>query len=140
LMPLRVLGPRSRRPPRRPLMRLGPPGSAGRWSQVADLVPPALPATERVHAQALALLQRHGVLTREAAVGEGLQGGFAAIYPVLRAMEESGKIRRGYFLEGLGGSQFALAGAVDRLRATRETDRASVALAAPDPARGDGRN
>ncbi len=133
-MPLRMLGPRIRRNPRRPLMRLGPPGSAGRWSLVADLVPPSLPPTERLHAQALALLQRHGVLTREAAVGEGLQGGFAAIYPVLRAMEETGKIRRGYFLEGLGGSQFALAGAVDRLRATRETDGASVALAATDPA------
>jgi ATP-dependent Lhr-like helicase len=133
-LPLRMLGPRIRRSPRRPLMRLGPPGSAGRWSLVADLVPPSLPPTERLHAQAMALLQRHGVLTREAAVGEGLAGGFAAIYPVLRAMEESGKIRRGYFLEGLGGSQFAPTGAVDRLRAIRETDGATVALAASDPA------
>jgi ATP-dependent Lhr-like helicase len=109
-LPLRMLGPRVRRSLRRPLMRLGPPGSAGRWSLVRDLVPPSLPGTERLHALATALLQRHGVLTREAAVGEGSPGGFAAVYPVLRAMEEAGKIRRGYFLDGLGGSQFALAG------------------------------
>jgi ATP-dependent Lhr-like helicase len=97
-------------------------------------VPPSLPGTERLHALATALLQRHGVLTREAAVGEGSPGGFAAVYPVLRAMEEAGKIRRGYFLDGLGGSQFALAGAVDRLRARREGSGVAVCLAATDPA------
>ncbi|TME20897.1 MAG: hypothetical protein E6I67_09165, partial [Chloroflexi bacterium] len=78
-------------------------------------------ATERLHAEAGVLLQRHGVLTREAVVGEGWPGGFASLYPVLRAMEESGRIRRGYFVEGLGGSQFALPGAVDRLRSLRES-------------------
>jgi ATP-dependent Lhr-like helicase len=68
--------------------------------------------------------QRHGVLTREAVVAEGWPGGFAGLYPVLRAMEESGRIRRGYFVEGLGGSQFALPGA-DRLRSQREPGEAS---------------
>ena len=80
------------------------------------------------------LLQRYGVLTREVVVSEGWQGGFAALYPVLRAMEESGRIRRGYFVEGLGGSQFALPGAVDRLRALRDSGGGIVALAATDPA------
>ena len=61
------------------------------------------------------LLERYGVLTRDAVRGEGVPGGFAGIYPVLRAMEESGRIRRGYFVAGLGGAQFALPGAVDRL-------------------------
>lgn len=67
-------------------------------------------------------------------MGEGWSGGFAALYPVLRAMEESGRIRRGYFVEGLGGSQFALPGAVDRLRSLRESGGAVVAMAATDPA------
>jgi ATP-dependent helicase Lhr and Lhr-like helicase len=80
------------------------------------------------------LLQRHGVLTREAVVSEGWAGGFASLYPVLRAMEESGRIRRGYFVEGLGGSQFALPGAVDRLRALRESGGGVIAMAATDPA------
>jgi ATP-dependent Lhr-like helicase len=73
-----------------------------------------------MHALALQLLERHGVLTREAARGEGVAGGFAAVYPVLRALEESGRVRRGYFVAGLGAAQFALPGAVDRLRALRE--------------------
>jgi ATP-dependent Lhr-like helicase len=87
-----------------------------------------------LHATAGALLQRYGVLTREAALAENINGGFAALYPVLRAMEEAGKIRRGYFIDGLGGLQFALPGAVDRLRAGRDDDKAVVALAATDPA------
>jgi len=73
-------------------------------------------------------------LTREAVVGEGWAGGFTALYPVLRAMEESGRIRRGYFVDGLGGSQFALPGAVDRLRSFRESGGGIIALAATDPA------
>ena len=60
------------------------------------------------------------MLTREAVVGEGIEGGFSAVYPVLRALEEAGRIRRGYFVDGLGAAQFALAGALDRLRAVRE--------------------
>src|SRR5207302_10110244 len=94
----------------------------------------AASTTERLHAEAGVLLQRHGVLTREAVVGEGWAGGFAALYPVLRAMEEAGRIRRGYFVDGLGGSQFALPGAVDRLRGAREPDGRVLALAATDPA------
>ncbi len=97
-------------------------------------------ATERLHSLATALLDRYGVLTREAVASEEVAGGFSAVYPVLRAMEESGRIRRGYFVDGLGAAQFALPGAVDRLRAMRETadDRPAGPtvhlLAAADPA------
>jgi ATP-dependent Lhr-like helicase len=133
--PLRLLGPAARRPTRRPrLPRLIQPRATGRWSLVADLVGSGANATERLHSEAGVLLQRHGVLTREAVVAEGWAGGFASLYPVLRAMEESGRIRRGYFVEGLGGSQFALPGAVDRLRSLRESGGGVVALAATDPA------
>ena len=148
--PLRLLGPAARRPARGPrLPRLTQPRASGRWSLVAEMTGAGAVPTERMHAQAGVLLQRHGVLTREAVVAEGWPGGFAGLYPVLRAMEESGRIRRGYFVEGLGGSQFALPGAVDRLRSLREPNAAVVALAACDPAnvygailpwpRGDGR-
>jgi len=71
-------------------------------------------------ARARQLLERHGVLTREAALAEGVEGGFAGVYPVLRAMEDKGTVRRGYFVAGLGAAQFALPGAVDRLRAERD--------------------
>src|SRR2546426_7890391 len=133
--PLRLLGPAARRPARKPRMpRLIQPRATGRWSLVADLIGAGANATERLHAEAGVLLQRHGVLTREAVVGEGWPGGFASLYPVLRAMEESGRIRRGYFVEGLGGSQFALPGAVDRLRSPRESGGGVIAMAATDPA------
>ncbi len=139
--PLRALrwkrtGRDSRKRPGR-LTALGPPEAAGRWSLVE---PPATTPTERLHAQSLALLERHGVLTREAVVGEGIEGGFSAVYPVLRALEEAGRIRRGYFVDGLGAAQFALAGALDRLRAVREPSdadpltRTAHVLAAADPA------
>jgi len=102
----------------------------------------------RAHALALTLLERHGVLTRGAVAAERVAGGFAAVYPVLRAMEEAGQARRGYFVEGLGGAQFALPGAVDRMRAMAQADRPrpadrvvagssterAVVLAAADPA------
>src|SRR5207244_4903929 len=104
-LPLRMLGPRARRNPRRPVMRLGPPASAGRWSLVSDLLRPMASTTEHLHAMAGALLQRYGVLTREAALGESSTGGFAALYPVLRAREEGGKLRGGDFLDGLAGLQ-----------------------------------
>ena len=74
------------------------------------------------------------MLTREAVRGEGHGGGFAAVYPVLRASEESGKARRGYFVAGLGGAQFALPGAVDRLRSARDVTGEVLVLAATDPA------
>jgi ATP-dependent Lhr-like helicase len=117
--------------------RLGPPAAAGRWSLVAPLLLPAATPTEVAHATALQLLERHGVLTREAALAEGVEGGFAGVYPVLKALEERGQVRRGYFVAGLGAAQFALPGAVDRLRSAREPsedDLAAVVLAATDPA------
>jgi len=93
-------------------------------------------ATERAHALAAQLLDRHGVVTREAALAEGTPGGFAAVYPVFKLMEETGAVRRGYFIAGLGGAQFAHPGAVDRLRTLREGGDAGevVTLAAADPA------
>jgi ATP-dependent Lhr-like helicase len=128
-------GRRPTRPGR--LTALGPPEAAGRWSLVAP-EPVATKPTERLHAVSLALLERHGVLTREAVATEGIDGSFAAVYPVLRAMEDAGRIRRGYFVDGLGAAQFALAGALDRLRAVRDAAErpASAAvhlLAAADP-------
>ena len=82
------------------------------------------------------LVARYGVLTREMVSSEGLPGGFSAVYPVLKAMEEAGKLRRGYFVAGLGATQFASPGAEDRLRQTSTAAPRSVAwtLAATDPA------
>jgi ATP-dependent Lhr-like helicase len=126
---------------------MGPPEAAGRWALVADSLHAASlldgrepTPTERRAALASALLERHGVVTRDTVLAEGLQGGFGAVYPVLREMEERGRIRRGYFVEGLGGAQFALPGAVDRLRAgsaasaSSEAARTVVLLSAADPA------
>ena len=128
----------NRRPRAGRLTALGPPEAAGRWSLVEP--PATLTATERLHAQAIAMLERHGVLTREAVASEGLEGGFSAVYPVLRALEDAGRIRRGYFVDGLGAAQFALAGALDRLRAVRDAIGAAhrgpspTCSAATDPA------
>ena len=117
------------------LSALGPPTGQGRWSLV-DRTP--VDPTLAAHAVAATLLERHGVLTREAVRGEGVLGGFAGVYPVLRAMEESGRIRRGYFVTGLGGAQFAVPGAVDRLRSHRSATPGDPSLdfvlAATDPA------
>jgi ATP-dependent Lhr-like helicase len=118
------------------LSAMGPPTSQGRWSLVDR---GAVESTVAAHAMAGAMLERHGVLTREAVRGEGTVGGYAAVYPVLRAMEDAGRIRRGYFVAGLGGAQFALPGAVDRLRQYRamtgeKTGAGSLVLAATDPA------
>ena len=138
----------SRRPPARPgrsrrgrlrlggLTAAGPPSAAGRWSLVEPLLRPEPAATESALARAHQLLDRYGVVTRETALGEGTDGGFAGVYPVLKALEERGEVRRGYFVAGLGAAQFALPGAVDRLRAARapEADTAPVVLAATDPA------
>lgn len=95
-------------------------GFGGRWSKVADLRDPAITDTERAHLVALGLLERYGVVSREAAQAEDLPGGFTAVYGVLRAMEEAGKVRRGHFVAGLTGAQFAYAGAIERLRGGRE--------------------
>ncbi|WP_110183257.1 ATP-dependent helicase [Nocardioides solisilvae] len=145
VVPLRALvrsgtaSHRTRRaPPRtgRMPIRSGPPETAGRWSLL-----PARDAdpTRRAHALAEHLLERHGVVTRGAVSSERVTGGFAGVYKVLAAFEESGRCRRGYFVEGLGAAQFGTAGAVDRLRTFSDTDRGTsppeaVALAATDPA------
>ncbi|NMO89893.1 DEAD/DEAH box helicase [Actinomycetospora sp. TBRC 11914] len=117
--------------------RTGPPTAAGRWSRVP---PRETDPTRRAQARTESFLERHGVLTRGALETERVTGGFAGIYPVLRAMEESGRCRRGYVVEGLGAAQFAVPGAIDRLRATSRDDDASargqgaLVLAATDPA------
>ena len=92
----------------------------GRWSLVAPLLEPAPTPTEAAHAAALQLVERHGVVTREAVLAEGVVGGYASVYGVLKVLEERGQVRRGYFVDGLGAAQFALPGAVDRLRMARE--------------------
>jgi ATP-dependent Lhr-like helicase len=95
-------------------------------------------ATERSHALALQLLHRYGVLLRESVAAENVPGGFSAVYDVLKALEESGRIRRGYFVGGLGATQFALPAAVDLLRQLRAEPPLEkpefVQLAATDPA------
>ncbi|GLI25784.1 DEAD/DEAH box helicase [Agromyces rhizosphaerae] len=110
-------------------LRTGPPNVAGRWSilPVADDS-----ATRRAHALGETLLDRHGVVTRGAVVAEGIVGGFALAYRTLAGFEESGRVRRGYFIDGLGAAQFGSAGAVDRLRTAPEAP--TLVLAATDPA------
>ncbi len=147
---------RASRPRPGSLTVLGPPRAQGRWSLVGRPAPEGTGSGERTgvpsatasfttasfttEAAAMlagVLLDRHGVLTREAVRGEGVPGGFAGTYPVLRTMEEAGRIRRGYFVTGLGGAQFALPGAVDRLRSFREGSPdgpVTLLLAATDPA------
>jgi ATP-dependent Lhr-like helicase len=124
--------------------RTTPPTAQGRWS-LLPLGPAGQSAedlrrttTERSHALALQLLNRYGVLLRESVAAENVPGGFSAVYDVLKALEESGRIRRGYFVGGLGATQFALPAAVDLLRQLRTEPPAEkpefVQLAATDPA------
>jgi ATP-dependent helicase Lhr and Lhr-like helicase len=98
----------------------GPPPGVGRWSLTAPLFEPAPPPTVAATQRAMQLLERYGVLTREMALAEGAEGGFAGVYPVLKLLEERGQVRRGYFVDGLGAAQFAKPGAVDLLRAAGE--------------------
>ncbi|MFF2618647.1 ATP-dependent helicase [Kitasatospora sp. NPDC058046] len=112
-------------------LRSGPPTVAGRWSLLPAF---AADPTVRATAQAQNLLDRHGLLTRGAVAAERVPGGFAGVYRVLAAMEERGRARRGYFVEGLGGAQFAMEGAADRLRSVNgrlERARAAEWPAAP---------
>ena len=118
--------------------RTGPPETAGRWALLPERDDDP---TRRAHARAEHLLERHGVVTRGAVVSERVAGGFAGVYKVLSAFEDTGRCRRGYFIEGLGAAQFGSAGAIDRLRTFAEPDNAKpgtkpsvVALAATDPA------
>ncbi len=140
---------RSRRPPprtrtasrpRRPDLpsRTGPATMVGRWALLPEL---ETDPTRRAHASAEGLLERHGVVTRGAVTSERVPGGFAGVYKVLSAFEDSGRCRRGYFVASLGAAQFGGPGAVDRLRSfSREVGDAprdktvAVALAATDPA------
>ncbi|WP_354529563.1 ATP-dependent helicase [Nakamurella sp. UYEF19] len=116
--------------------RGGPPMVAGRWSLIPEV---ETDPTIRAHAAAEVLLDRYGIVTRGSVVAEETPGGFAAVYKVMSAFEESGRVRRGYFVEGLGAAQFATAGAVDRVRAFVSSDAERVpggglVLAAADPA------
>ncbi|MDT4914836.1 MAG: ATP-dependent helicase Lhr and Lhr-like helicase [Pseudonocardiales bacterium] len=115
-----------------------PAGMSGRWSATPLRDPDV---TRRALAAADVLLDRYGIVTRGAVGAERITGGFAAVYPVLKAAEESGRARRGYFVEGLGAAQFALPGAVDRLRtearpldARAPEGSTALVLAATDPA------
>ena len=113
------------------------PTVAGRWSA---LPAPEPDSTLRAHYQAELLLNRHGVLTRGAVAAEGVPGGFATLYKVLSAFEDAGRCQRGYFVESLGGAQFAVASTVDRLRSyldgvdPQRPEYRAVVLAAADPA------
>jgi ATP-dependent Lhr-like helicase len=122
--------------------RRGPAATGGRWFLVRSAVTAAPAETARAVARARVLLERYGIVSREAAHAEGYPGGFASVYRVLREMEENGGIRRGWFVDGIGGAQFAHPAAVDRLRAERSEDSAdrewteedAVVLSAVDPA------
>jgi ATP-dependent Lhr-like helicase len=118
--------------------RTTPPAAQGRWSLNAAAFAEGRSATVWSHTMAQQLLTRYGVVFRETAHAEGLAGGFSAVYDVLKAMEESGRVRRGYFAADLGATQFAMPAAVDllrSLRAEREGDgREVLMLAATDPA------
>ena len=107
----------------------------GRWSLVAPLFEPVSDPVARRRTLAELLLERYGIVTRELVLAEGIQGGFAALYDSLAQLETLGVCRRGYFIEGLGGAQFALPGAVERLRGQRNLEQAPpLVLAACDPA------
>jgi ATP-dependent helicase Lhr and Lhr-like helicase len=110
------------------------PAVAGRWSLTEALFrdPPA--AGPRLRAQAELMLERYGIVTRETVLAEGVPGGFASLYAELSNLEMLGTARRGYFVEGLGGAQFALAGAVERLRSLAQASGEYLVLAATDPA------
>ena len=123
--------------------RLTPPSAEGRWSLVRarPVAGSDVDTTRWAAAVARQLLARHGVLTREAVAAEAIPGGFGTVYPVLKAMEETGRLRRGYFVAGLGATQFALPGALDLLRSLRDGGRPDeredtevIVLAAADPA------
>ncbi|MCV7409342.1 ATP-dependent helicase [Mycobacterium florentinum] len=135
---------RTRRPPRLSRYSVAHPHSrttdatvAGRWSA---LPAPEPDSTLRAHYQAELLLNRHGVLTRGAVTAENVPGGFATLYKVLSTFEEAGRCQRGYFVESLGGAQFAVASTVDRLRSyldgidPERPEYRAVVLAAADPA------
>lgn len=115
--------------------RLVPAAAEGRWSKIAD-PGRGRDATRWAAATTAQLLSRQGVVTREGVGAESIPGGFSLVYPVLKAMEEAGRVRRGYFVGGLGATQFALPGALDLLRSLRDAPESPevVVLSATDPA------
>jgi len=110
------------------------PHVQGRWSLTAPLFRAQTEPAARRRALAELLLERYGILTREEVLAEGVTGGFSALYGELSQLETLGVVRRGYFVEGLGGAQFALPGAVERLRSQLEDDGEPLVLSAVDPA------
>jgi ATP-dependent Lhr-like helicase len=116
--------------------RVAPPAAEGRWSLLAERVPAVATDTEWSTAMAQQLLARYGVLTREVAAAEGIAGGFGAVYDVLKALEDAGRVRRGYFVGGVGATQFALPAALELLRSLRDTPETPevIVAAATDPA------
>ena len=116
----------------------GPRSVGGRWSALPAVT---VPTEERLVLTSELLLDRYGIVTRGSVQAEGIDGGFAGVYKVFSASEDAGRLRRGYFVEGLGAAQFATTGAIDRLRAvgsSETTGRArppeALVLAATDPA------
>ena len=128
--PLRSLGIKRRGRRRTPIE-----SASGRWVLVSSLLYGSPPDTERLMAWSNTMLERYGVVSREAVASEGLPGGFTPLYQTYKALEETGRVRRGYFVDGLSGAQFARAHTVDRLRAeSREDHPKPVVLSTPDPA------
>jgi ATP-dependent helicase Lhr and Lhr-like helicase len=131
---LRAAPPREQRGRRFARRRAGGSSVQGRWSLTAPLFENAPAAGPRLRAQAELMLERYGIVTRETVLAEGVPGGFAGLYAELGNLELLGTARRGYFVEGLGGAQFALPGAVERLRSLPEAGGSLFLLAATDPA------
>jgi ATP-dependent helicase Lhr and Lhr-like helicase len=131
---LRAASPSEQRGRRFARRRASGAAVQGRWSLTAPLFENAPAAGPRLRAQAELMLERYGIVTRETVLAEGIPGGFASLYAELGNLELLGTARRGYFVEGLGGAQFALPGAVERLRSLPEANGSFLLLAATDPA------
>ena len=116
--------------------RTVPASAEGRWSLVEERTGAAVQGTAWAAATAQQLLSRHGLVTREVAQAEGLPGGFSSVYPVFKSLEDGGRVRRGYFVSGVGAAQFALPPVLDLLRSLRELPQEPevTVLAATDPA------
>jgi ATP-dependent Lhr-like helicase len=123
---------RRRTSSRKALPSLTPPTAAGRWYLTHSLVATHPSVEERILATINTLLDRFGIITKDVVLAEGVPGGFAGMYPALTSLEDVGSVRRGYFVEGLGGAQFGLPGAIDRLRSPVDADLA--VMSATDPA------
>ncbi len=131
---LRVVPPPEQRGRRFARRRAAGAAVQGRWSLTGPLFENAPAAGPRLRAQAELMLERYGIVTRETVLSEGIPGGFSTLYAELGNLELLGTARRGYFVEGLGGAQFALPGAVERLRSLPLEDGSFLLLSAVDPA------